>query len=95
VSKNRGRVRSHRGARALNRGVARAAREVVNRLPAGSPAARVALCPARKLTRALRILVLLVVALVCVDLAIELAGSVGVLLADVAGVFSAYSPPLQ
>lgn len=85
-------MRGYRGARALHRGIARATREVVNRLPAGSP---VALCPARKLIRALGILALLVVALVCVDLAIELVGSVGVLLADVAGVFSAYAPPLQ
>lgn len=68
---------------------------VVNMLPAGSAAARTPAGRARKLMQMLYVLVLLVVAIVCLDLCVELVHAAGLLLADIAGVIGAISSRLH
>jgi hypothetical protein len=77
----------HRGARALKRRDRRRREGGREHVACTLTAAPVPLRLARRLTRAPGVLVRLVVTLVCVDLCVGLAGSVGGLLADIAGVF--------
>lgn len=72
-------------------GLVRAATEVVNVLPVQSPVARIAALPTRILqvfVAVLKVLCVIAIAIVCVDLCVELAISLWLLLADVANAFS-------